>query len=95
MWLQFKAWVIHLFTVHCVDCIESTRCQNCDQLYQLLERERIERNKLIDLLTPKQITDNEVEVNYENINRPLTWAARREQLEQQARELARSRDANQ
>lgn len=81
---QFYIWLCHLFTPHCDECLHRGDCKNCDQLYQLLERERIERNKLIELLSPKQISEANVEVDYQNISKPLTWRAQREQLERDA-----------
>lgn len=84
MWDQFKIWVEHLFTPHCDECISRAHCHNCDQLYQLIERERIERSKLISLLTPQQIAESNIEVDYSQISRPLTWKAKKQQLERDA-----------
>lgn len=84
MWDQFSIWFIHLFTPHCDECLHRGDCKNCEQLYLLLERERIERTKLIDLLTPQQVAESNVEVNYSDISKPLTWRARKEQLERDA-----------
>ena len=84
MWNQFKVWINHLFTPHCDECVERAHCYNCDQLYQLIERERNERSKLIQLLTPQQVAENNIEVDYQSINRPLTWRAKKQQLEREA-----------
>src|SRR5690242_12868926 len=83
MWTTFRHWFIHLFTPHCDECEARKQCKNCDQLYMLLERERLERSKLIDLLTLPINTETAPQATPEEYKfmPPLTWRARREQLE--------------
>ena|SRR5579864_769482 len=92
---QFKFWLEHLFTPHCDECDARKQCKNCEQLYMIIERERAERSKLIALLHPAQQEQEKVEIDWESINKPMSWAARREKLEQEAYKKAHQSDANQ
>lgn len=87
-WIQFLIWIEHLFTPHCVECAAAKRCKNCDDLRLMLEQERNERMRLIQLMTEKPVeTDNPIDWNEIRINN--SWRSRRQQLENQAREKAR------
>jgi len=82
MWYHFRHWLIHLFTPHCDACESAKQCKHCDELFQLLERERAERIKLMELFTaqPARSDDNAPSIDYSKIG-PLSWRAKREQLE--------------
>lgn len=83
---QFYIWLCHLFTPHCDECIRRKQCHNCDELYQLIERERAQHMKIIEMLTAPPIkTEMEVpEVDYTALKGLSSWPARRAQLERDA-----------
>lgn len=80
--LQMRAWFIHLFTSHCEECDARNQCKHCDELFQLLERERAERLRILDIFTTQRapIEESHDTVDYSKIG-PLSWRSKRQQLE--------------
>jgi hypothetical protein len=74
--------------------IEKRSCKNCDRLVHLLEIEKSEKAKLLNLLTDKLSppTDAIEESSREESLKPIqvgqSWAHKRYKLEQEAREKA-------
>lgn len=79
-------WLHHLFNPHCVSCVEERQCRQCELLLTLLERERVDKNKLIEALVKKdEVSETPiipvVEQTKEPVFRHLSWSARRVELE--------------
>ena len=71
--MNFKKWIHHLFNPHCVECKHDenekyarARCQNCDELKEIIVGLRLENSKLIgaivDLTKPPVIVKEESKV---------------------------------
>lgn len=92
------SWLHHLFNPHCPDCKldeESKRvCPNCDVLRSLLEQERARNQFLVQHLLERDSPNRSIPAQIEEVKpiaRHLSWPAKREQLEREAREEAERR----
>lgn len=81
---SISQWIIRLF--------EPSVCETCEYLKLQLEKEKAERNKLIELLIPKQPDTIESDaVEREPISKFVPWHLRRQMIEQKDREESRKR----
>lgn len=84
---SIKEWVIHLFNPHCVRCYKS--CESCELLRRLLDAERFEKKRLLDLLVngPEITQVEEKQEIFQPIHSgTLSRRALKNKLEREARE---------
>lgn len=68
------------------------QCRNCEIFSNLLENERRERIKLIELLKSKPEPESESITNLEPLKGIIPWAVKRHQLETASQDKARGKD---
>jgi hypothetical protein len=84
----------HLFNPHCRECELELECKTCDTLRQLLEEERFEKKKLIEVIVtltqPKQEVEKEpITIKYEELKpKHVPWRIKKQLLEEEDRKAA-------
>lgn len=94
-------WIHRLFNPHCPHCKEeqeeSKVCQSCEQLKSLLEQSNYERKELLAKLLNKMdptsvppVLNDDDEERKQPLRKNIPWNVRRQMLEAEDREKARS-----
>lgn len=85
-------WLHHLFNPHCEKCAEDQERNRydlvVDTLRQLLEAERSEKYRLLQLLTavPEMPVEKEIDYSkFQSTNKYVPWRVRQQMLEKEAR----------
>lgn len=76
---------------HCPQCIAERECKNCDTLRSLLEQERFEKNKLLESILQKPVSEPSAPISELEEVRPkfTPWRVRQQLLEQEDRAKAK------
>ena len=81
-----------LFNPHCAHCAEERICKSCDMLERLLEKERIEKQQLLDKLlkepTPEPVREEDREIKPIQPG-GMPWRVRKALLENESKVEAR------
>jgi hypothetical protein len=87
-------WLHHLFNPHCAECKADNECPNCALLMSLIAQERYEKQQLIDRLLPQKENLIPQEQPTKQFVSPghIPWRVRREALEREDREIAKSKE---
>lgn len=83
MWNNIVHWFHHLLEPHCIICEKERKCPNCEFVLELLESERRDKQKLLELITNKEAPPVEIVSSEtpEPIFRPNLWEHKKRELE--------------
>jgi hypothetical protein len=87
---MFIKWFHHLFNPHCPTCAIEKLCKNCDTLRDIIESERLEKARLLQLFIDKQTPMIEPVVKAPEALQPkaVSWRIKKEMLEAEDRAKA-------
>ncbi len=86
---SIKDWLVHLFSVHCDECLRRKICPNCENYLLIIEKQRGDYQKLLErVMTPAE-TQVKQEIDFQPIiPRHVPWHIKQRELEMRDREMA-------